>query len=1560
MLVRLKWILPAATLLSACGGPDSPPVTNNLPPPFPTIQSFEVDRAAVRPGETVQVSWRVADAARIEIAPGLLPVTDQLSGTVTSPPLQDTVTYTLFASSDVGETQRAVTVTVVTGKAEILSFGADPALIEPGQSSTLRWQTSGALAVKVEAVGGAVLYEGQDGAGEVDVQPATSTTYRLTIEGDDTGPKTQDAQVLVGAQPRVISFVPDAAQITEGSSTTLRWQVEAAEQVEIRDQDDNMVLTAGPNQGTQSVSPLATSTYTLIATSAVGTAQQSTTVTVLPPGSPRITRFEVTPANLVAPGAVTVTWETADADIVDLEADGESVPTFPRTPSGTLSVDVASDTTFTLVAENDQERTTQMVRVTVGTPDTTPPEIMHAPAPGLRTEGTAEQITATITDAESNVASATLFYRVAGQGSFQSLVLMDSGNDRFQAEIPGPAVTSPAVEYYIQATDDAPSPNGPNGASSPMGAPANVHRITVQPDDSAAPTVNVTPVPPDQAEDAAVTVRADVSDSSGVARVTLYYKRSTDTLYTAALMSGSGAAYAASIPAQAVLPPGVDYYVEAEDVIVPPNVGRAPQNAPTEVLSFSVVAIDRTAPVITHTPVANGQAEGMPVTVNADVADDSGVQSVTLFYKARSAGTYSSVAMTGAGATRTAQIPLSAVLQPAVDYYIEATDQATPSTNTGRSPSTAPGTAHGFTVSPVDNAPPTILHTPIDDGPVPGTPLTVQADVVDGSGVRQVTLHYRTEGTSSFGSLPMTAAGPTYSVQIPGNQISAPGLEYYFEAVDLAPMMNAAVLPAGAPASPYRFATGVGELEPNDALAQATPFLDGTTTKAIGIGAILPALDVDLWIIDVPAGAARYTVDLEVTVGGAGICNQADPELFLLAADGSTVLEVDDTDGVGSCPSIDPSVDRGARALAPGRYYVRVEEDGRNRTIGQYELRGRMDPVQCGNSILESAAGELCDDGNTVSGDGCSSTCQFEPVATFTAPGGTATDSIQGGNQDLYGIVIGQGQFLTAFTSGAGGTGCPGDTVIELYDTDGVTRLVTDDDGGTSNCSNINPGADAAARNMTAGTYWLRVRGFGASTSIPSYQINVQIADNVCGNNSIEGPEQCDDGNANSGDGCSSTCQWETAGVATGTGGSFTGGIAAGNVDWYQVEVPTGMSIRAESFVATNGSCTADTVLRLYAADRATELVSDDDGGLNRCSLIDPLDDLPARALTAGTYFVTVEEYGNNSAISSYTLDIQIVGPTCGDGWVGGTEQCDDGNTAANDGCSATCAWEGAGELEPNDQRADATTLLTSGNQTGTALGTLGTTGDEDWYQVVVPAGGALLAEVTDVNGACPVNTALSLRSVTGTELASDTRDGPGECPRLSPGGDTLLRNLSGGTYYLQVTGSTSNATYQVRVQVFTPGCGDLYLTTGEQCDDGNTMSGDGCSATCQFEITEMEPNDTSSAATSLAAMTQTVSGNITPGDTDWYSLTVPANTRLAVYSHDGALDQCPTVDTRVTIYDDTGTNLLASDNSDGPRFCSAIYPNEAGVLAAGTYRIQVTGYTSSQSFPYGLWVEVR
>ena len=74
----------------------------------------------------------------------------------------------------------------------------------------------------------------------------------------------------------------------------------------------------------------------------------------------------------------------------------------------------------------------------------------------------------------------------------------------------------------------------------------------------------------------------------------------------------------------------------------------------------------------------------------------------------------------------------------------------------------------------------------------------------------------------------------------------------------------------------------------------------------------------------------------------------------------------------------------------------------------------------CGDGNLDSEAGEECDDGNTVDGDGCSSTCQIEPpligprpvestpegeATLIAAPDGTGTACILSEPCDLWEVV---------------------------------------------------------------------------------------------------------------------------------------------------------------------------------------------------------------------------------------------------------------------------------------------------------------------------------------------------------------------------------------------------------------------------------------------------------------------------------------------------------------------------------------------------------------------------
>src|SRR5207237_1557369 len=74
--------------------------------------------------------------------------------------------------------------------------------------------------------------------------------------------------------------------------------------------------------------------------------------------------------------------------------------------------------------------------------------------------------------------------------------------------------------------------------------------------------------------------------------------------------------------------------------------------------------------------------------------------------------------------------------------------------------------------------------------------------------------------------------------------------------------------------------------------------------------------------------------------------------------------------------------------------------------------------------------------------------------------------------------------------------------------------------------------------------------------------------------------------------------------------------------------------------------------------------------------------------------------------------------------------------------------------------------------------------------------------------------------------------------------------------------------------------CGDGLVAGTEECDDGNTLPGDGCNATCHVEfITEIEPNGTTAEATASTLQitgTTVLQGAITPlADKDLYRVTV-------------------------------------------------------------------------------------
>jgi hypothetical protein len=112
-------------------------------------------------------------------------------------------------------------------------------------------------------------------------------------------------------------------------------------------------------------------------------------------------------------------------------------------------------------------------KFTTAEKDNTPPAIVHVP-PGEVDEGTAVEISATVTDA-SGVASVTLLFRPAGQAGFTSASMAKATGDEWKATVPAEVVKPAKVEYYIQAADEAGS-----GGNSPPAAPDALHAFSVR------------------------------------------------------------------------------------------------------------------------------------------------------------------------------------------------------------------------------------------------------------------------------------------------------------------------------------------------------------------------------------------------------------------------------------------------------------------------------------------------------------------------------------------------------------------------------------------------------------------------------------------------------------------------------------------------------------------------------------------------------------------------------------------------------------------------------------------------------------------------------------------------------------------------------------------------------------------------------------------------------------------------------------------------------------------------------------------------------------------------
>jgi hypothetical protein len=332
-----------------------------------TIKRFSVTPIQVEPGQPVSVLWEVEGADEVEIT-GLGKVA--LSGT-SQTTVNETTTFTLTARNSAREVNESVTVTVLGSAPRILRFNGSPLTINAGQSSALTWEVVGANQVSIDPTVGNV-----GASGSATVSPTTTTTYTITAtNGFGTVSSTITIEVAPPGSPRILNFVASPQEVLPGEQSTLSWQVENADSVEITE------LGKVDLTGTSTVTPETTTSYVLTAKNAQGEVTATATVTVLT--GVRIVNFTASPTVVRDPGdPSTLTWSTENAIRVVITGIGDVEP------NGSMVVNPVAPTHYTLIAYGRRGEVSAVLAIEIENPNHSPTAIAEAPVAILVPAGT--------------------------------------------------------------------------------------------------------------------------------------------------------------------------------------------------------------------------------------------------------------------------------------------------------------------------------------------------------------------------------------------------------------------------------------------------------------------------------------------------------------------------------------------------------------------------------------------------------------------------------------------------------------------------------------------------------------------------------------------------------------------------------------------------------------------------------------------------------------------------------------------------------------------------------------------------------------------------------------------------------------------------------------------------------------------------------------------------------------------------------------------------------------------------------------------------------------------
>ncbi len=261
----------------------------------------------------------------------------------------------------------------------IEKFAPEPAVVDEGLGSFLRWEAPGATRISIVS-GGVSVAESDQASGAVEVRPESSTSYEL-IARNDAGTVSALATIEVRRTPRIRSFNVSPARVKTGDEVTIAWITEHALAIDIFDGERNLPLDPAITSGSTKLKVDRPMTLKLTARTETLEVSQEAKVDFV--GPPVIHSFASFPAAIVPGEKSALAWSVSGADTLVLTDDsGRKLPIGVRGLNDSYEVGPSATTGYTLTATGYGGETSAATSVRVGPAITSFKADVPAQAPG--------------------------------------------------------------------------------------------------------------------------------------------------------------------------------------------------------------------------------------------------------------------------------------------------------------------------------------------------------------------------------------------------------------------------------------------------------------------------------------------------------------------------------------------------------------------------------------------------------------------------------------------------------------------------------------------------------------------------------------------------------------------------------------------------------------------------------------------------------------------------------------------------------------------------------------------------------------------------------------------------------------------------------------------------------------------------------------------------------------------------------------------------------------------------------------------------------------------------